>query len=84
MVRLTAAITVGGRLAEPKFGVQRAGAVAQAGVAVALGALLGPLAALLPFIDPGLAKDASCAALIAEAGREGAPVKRVAAKTARR
>jgi len=73
-VRLIAPITVGGRLAEPKFGVQPAGAVAQAGVAVALGALLGPLAAILPFVDPGLAKDANCQALFAEARQSDAPV----------
>ena len=34
-----------------------------------------PLVAILPFIDPGLAKDANCAGLIAEAKAQGAPVK---------
>ena len=38
----------------------------------------GDDAAILPFIDPGLAKDANCAGLIAEAGRQGAPVKTAA------
>ena len=31
-----------------------------------LGALLSPFAALLPFVDPGLAEDANCAALLNE------------------
>jgi hypothetical protein len=33
------------------------------------------LAAVLPFVEPGLAKDADCAALIGEARTQGAPVK---------
>jgi hypothetical protein len=36
-------------------------------LAPALGALLSPIAALLPFVDPGLAEDANCGALIASA-----------------
>ena len=73
-VRLIAPLTVGGRLAQPKFGVEPAGAVAQAGIAVALGSLLSPLAAILPFVDPGLADDANCQALFAEARASNAPV----------
>jgi hypothetical protein len=41
---------------------------------VVLGALLTPLAALLPFVDPGLAKDANCASLLAAGKAQGAPV----------
>lgn len=84
LVRLLSPITVKGPIMGPKVGIETGKAVTQGGVAVALASLINPLAALLPFVDPGLAKDASCAALIAEAGREGAPVKTVAAKTARR
>ena len=84
-VRLAAPITVGGRLAEPKFGIQPGGAVAQAGIGVALGALLTPLAAILPFVDPGLAKDANCGSLFAQARQSeapvAAPVSTAAAKT---
>jgi len=65
-----APITVGGRLRRPQFGVEPESAIAQAGLGVALGALLSPLAAILPFVDPGLADDANCAALFAEA-RQG-------------
>jgi uncharacterized protein involved in outer membrane biogenesis len=75
LVRVAAPVTVEGPLLHPKLGVEPGKAIAQGGVAVALGALISPLAAILPFIDPGLAKDANCGALIAEAGQHGAPVK---------
>jgi hypothetical protein len=46
-----------------------AGKLAEQGaVAVALGTLLTPLASILAFVDPGLAKNKDCAASIAEAG----------------
>ena len=75
LVRLKAPITVNGPLLHPKLGVQTGGAFAQGGVGLALAAVVSPLAVILPFIDPGLAKDAACGALIADAGRQGAPVK---------
>jgi uncharacterized protein involved in outer membrane biogenesis len=43
----------------------------QAGGAIALGMLLTPVAAMLAFVDPGLAKDADCAALLAQARSGG-------------
>lgn len=82
-VRVAAPITVGGRLREPKFGVEAGPAVAQAGLGAVLGAVLSPLAAILPFVSPGLEKDANCAALLAEARAGEAPV-RVAAPPPRR
>ena len=42
---------------------------------------LMPLAVILPFVDSGLAKDANCAALIADGAAEGAPVKTARAGT---
>lgn len=78
LVRLMAPITVDGPITRPKLGVEPGKAIAQGGIAVALGSLVSPLAAILPFIDPGLAKDANCGALIAEAGRQGAPVRTAA------
>jgi uncharacterized protein involved in outer membrane biogenesis len=84
-VRLRAPITAEGTLLHPKLGVEAGPALAQGGAAAALGAFLSPLAAILPFIDPGLAKDANCSALIAEANQHGAPVKTAPpARTARR
>jgi uncharacterized protein involved in outer membrane biogenesis len=78
LVRVILPVTAQGSLLRPKLGVQPGAAAAQGGAAVALGAFLTPLAAILPFIDPGLAKDANCTGLIAEAGQHGAPVKAVA------
>jgi uncharacterized protein involved in outer membrane biogenesis len=78
-VRLIAPITMGGSLRAPKYGIQPGGAIAQAGIGVALGTLLTPLAAILPFVDPGLAKDANCQGLFAEARVSDAPVPGAAA-----
>ncbi len=75
VVRLKLPIVAQGTLLHPHMGVQPGAAITQGGMAVALGAFLSPIAAILPFIDPGLAKDANCAALIAEAGQHGAPIK---------
>jgi hypothetical protein len=75
LVRVLLPVTAKGPLMAPKLGVQPGAALAQGGAAVTLGSLLSPLAAILPFVDPGLAKDANCAALVAEAKADGAPVK---------
>ncbi|HTK34425.1 MAG TPA: AsmA family protein [Caulobacteraceae bacterium] len=73
-VRLIAPFTVDGVLRNPKFGIEPAGAIAQAGLGATLGALLSPLAAILPFVSPGLEKDANCAALFSQARQSYAPV----------
>lgn len=73
LVRVLLPVTIKGPLMAPKLGVEPGSAIAQGGAALGLGTLLSPLAAVLPFIDPGLAKDANCGALLAEAGRQGAP-----------
>ena len=67
MLRLRTPIVVRGTLVQPKIGVQPGKLAAQTGGAVALGVLLTPVAALLAFVDGGLAKDANCAALIGQA-----------------
>lgn len=67
MLRLRTPITLRGSLLQPKIGVQPGKLAAQTGGAVALGALLTPVAALLAFVDGGLAKDANCEALIGQA-----------------
>ena len=66
-------ITIKGNLRQPKLGVAPAMTAAQGGVAAALGFLFPP-AAILPFVDPGLAKNADCSALMAEA--QSAPAAR--------
>lgn len=78
LVRLMAPVTISGPVMSPKVGVQASGAIAQGGVAAALAAVASPLAAILPFIDLGLAKDAACGAMIAEASKEGVPVRTTA------
>ncbi len=67
LLRVWAPITIRGSLIAPKIGVDMGAVAGQLGVVGALGALLSPLAAILPFVDPGLAKDANCGALIAGA-----------------
>lgn len=67
LLRVWAPITVNGSLSAPQLGVETSAVAAQVGIAGLLGALVNPLAALLPFVDPGLAKDANCGALIAGA-----------------
>ena len=63
--RVRAPIELTGHLLEPHVGVQLGGAAKQGVVAAALGVIATPLAALLAFVDPGLAKDENCAALLA-------------------
>lgn len=74
LIRVMAPVTVQGPIVQPKIGVETSNVVAQGGIAAALGALVSPLAAVLPFVDLGEADDAACGALIAQAGRQGAPI----------
>lgn len=75
LVRVLAPVTAEGPIMRPKLGVQPGGAIAQGGAAAALGVVLSPLAAILPFVDLGQAKDANCAGLVGDAVQQGAPVK---------
>jgi uncharacterized protein involved in outer membrane biogenesis len=75
LLRVWAPITLTGTLLHPKPGVDVAKAAGQIGISAAVGVVLTPLAALLPFVEPGLTKDADCAALVAGAKAQGAPVK---------
>jgi hypothetical protein len=61
--RLRAPISISGPLNKPNVGITSGGIPAQAGAAAVLGIVATPIAAIIPFIDPGLAKDANCAAL---------------------
>jgi AsmA family protein len=67
LVRLRSPIKIHGSLSHPQIALQTGNLIGQAGGAIALGALLTPVAALLAFVDAGLAKDANCAELIAQA-----------------
>jgi hypothetical protein len=56
---------------KPSFGVDVGSTVKQGAIAAALGTLITPFAAIVAFVDPGLAKDQNCAAMIAEADSKG-------------
>lgn len=61
------AIVIDGSLRRPEFGLDLSGAAGQAGAALALSTLLAPLAAVIPFFDPGTGEDAECRELFAQA-----------------
>ena len=62
--RLRTPVEIHGHLRKPSIGVDAGKTLKQGAVATALGAALTPVAALIAFIDPGLAKDENCAALL--------------------
>jgi uncharacterized protein involved in outer membrane biogenesis len=67
LVRIRSPLQIHGTLSHPEFGLKTANVVGQAGAAVALGALLTPVASVLAFVDPGLGKDADCGGLVSQA-----------------
>lgn len=67
LLRLWTPILVRGPLSAPTVGVETGSVIAQAGVTGLLAAVVAPFAALFAFVDPGLAEDANCGALIANA-----------------
>ena len=76
LIRIGAPITVKGTFEKPKLGVDIAKAAPQAAISVALGALVAPLAAVLPFVGAHATKDADCGVLIQQAEARGAPIGR--------
>ncbi|MBC7908792.1 MAG: AsmA family protein [Rhodospirillaceae bacterium] len=62
-----APVEIGGRLGKPKVTIDAKTQAARGGLAIALGALLTPLAALIPFLEPGLGEDRDCGQLIQQA-----------------
>ena len=72
LVRLLSPITLKGPITHPKPGIEPGPAIVQGVVGVALGAAINPLAAIIPFVDLGGAKDAPCAQLLAQASAKGA------------
>jgi AsmA family protein len=77
--RVRAPITISGPIDHPSLGVKASAALGQGGIGAALG-LINPFAAILAFVDPGLAKDANCAALAQDAHSGRAPVGLLKAK----
>jgi uncharacterized protein involved in outer membrane biogenesis len=78
LLRLRSPIELGGTLLHPTVGVKVGKLAEQAGVAAALGTLLTPAAAVLAFVDPGLAKSKDCSTVLqqARAGVAAAPPPR--------
>jgi AsmA family protein len=70
--RIRSPLSVTGPMRNPAFGLSPGALSKQAGAAILLGALLPP-AAVLAFVDPGLAKDANCAELLS--GADGPAAK---------
>ncbi len=70
---LHSAVAVRGTLGHPQYRLAGDHTAAQAGVAATLGAALAPVAAVLAFVNPGLAQDADCAALLGSAAAEPPP-----------
>jgi AsmA family protein len=67
LTRIRAPVTIKGTLGRPSVGVDAAKLAKQGAVATALGTLLTPLAAIIAFVDPGLAKNKDCAASLSSA-----------------
>jgi hypothetical protein len=67
LVRLRAPIEIRGELLEPSFKVKPGHLIEQGAIGAIAGTLLTPLAAIVAFVDPGLAKDQNCAQLLAQA-----------------
>ena len=74
LLRLHAPITLTGNLQSPKVGVDVIKAAPQLLASVAVGALAGPAAAILPFLHAGRPKDQDCASLMAQAAGAGTPL----------
>lgn len=74
LLHLMVPLKIQGKLKSPSLGVNPVPLGAQAGAAAALGVVLTPLAAVLPFVDVGLADDANCQGLMTDA-RQDAGVK---------
>ena len=64
---LHASLQLQGSIAHPRLSVSGRGIAGQTAAAVALGVLLTPVASVLAFVNPGLAHNADCAALTAQA-----------------
>jgi hypothetical protein len=68
LARVRSPIMIKGTLEHPSIGLDAGKLAEQGAVATALGALLTPFAAVIAFVDPGLAKNKDCAASMAQAG----------------
>lgn len=65
-------IRVTGSLANPSVDVLTPSVVGRSAAALALGALFGPVAGLIPLVEPGLTRDRNCRYLLADTPPSGA------------
>jgi uncharacterized protein involved in outer membrane biogenesis len=75
ILSLQSPILVTGRLKHPDVTLDIAKAGLRTAGAAALGAILTPLAAVIPFIEVGLGEDSDCGSLITHAQKEVGPVQ---------
>jgi uncharacterized protein involved in outer membrane biogenesis len=71
-LHVRAPVTIHGTLSHPSIGLDPKSLAAQGGVAAALGVVATPAAAMLAFLDPGLAKDKNCDALLTSPAEKAA------------
>jgi len=76
LVRVNAPITIKGGLTSPKIGVDVVKALPQVAIGAAIGVFAAPLAAILPFVALGVAKNADCSGLLEQAATGPAPVRK--------
>jgi hypothetical protein len=60
-------VEISGHLTSLSLKIDPSGIMVRGGLALGLGVLVGPLAAIIPFIDLGLGEDSDCLRLIEEA-----------------
>lgn len=70
LIHLRSPVQIRGQLLRPTVHLEPGHLLKQGAVAATLG-LLTPMAAVLAFVDPGLAKDQNCAQLISEGNAQG-------------
>ena len=69
LLSIQSPVIIKGRLKSPSVSLSKE-SVARAGAAAVLGAVLMPLAAVLPFIEVGLGEDENCGTLISRAKKD--------------
>ena len=86
LARLSTPIEIKGPLRKPSIGINAGKTAKQGAIAAALGTVLTPFAAIIAFVDPGLAKDENCGALLqtaeSTAPKPDAPASNNASKAA--
>lgn len=67
LARIRTPIEINGHLLKPSIGIGAGKVLKQGAIATALATVITPLAAVIAFVDPGLAEDENCAALLSSA-----------------